>query len=136
MEGWALYSAVLAGEMGMYADDLSRVGMLTDQALRAGRLVVDTGLHAMGWSRKRAIDFMMDNTPMSEAEITSEVDRYISGWPGQALAYKVGQREILALLKESKEKLADKFDIRAFHDAVLKNGAVSLPILRRAVLAN
>ncbi|MBI5630595.1 MAG: DUF885 domain-containing protein [Elusimicrobia bacterium] len=135
VEGWALYSERLVEEMGLYPDDLSRVGMLSDQALRACRLVVDTGIHSMNWSRRQAIDFMKENTPMSEAEITAEVDRYII-WPGQALAYKVGQREILALRHESEARLGPSFDIKAFHDAVLKNGAVPLSILRRTVLGN
>jgi uncharacterized protein (DUF885 family) len=130
IEGWALYAERLAEEMGLYEDDLSRIGMLSDQALRASRLVVDTGLHARGWSRKKAISFMKANTPMSEHEIIAEVDRYTI-WPGQALAYKVGQREIMALRRRSREKLGVKFDIRAFHDAVLKNGAIPLQILRR-----
>ncbi|HVE14900.1 MAG TPA: DUF885 domain-containing protein, partial [Elusimicrobiota bacterium] len=133
VEGWALYSERLADEMGLYTDDLSRLGMLSDQALRACRLVVDTGLHAKGWSRRRAIDFMRDNTLLSEEESTAEIDRYIV-WPGQALAYKVGQREIQALRRESATSLGDKFDIRAFHDLVLKNGPVTLPILRKVLL--
>lgn len=130
VEGWALYTERLAEEMGLYQDDLSRVGMLSDQALRASRLVVDTGLHAFGWSRQKAIDFMKANTPMSEEEIIAEVDRY-TVWPGQALAYKVGQREIMALRAQSQEKLGKQFDIRTFHDTVLKNGAIPLSVLRR-----
>lgn len=133
VEGWALYSERLGDEMGLYQDDLSRVGMLSDQALRASRLVVDTGLHAMGWERQQAIDFMKANTPMSEEEIIAEVDRYTI-WPGQALAYKVGQREIMAIRQESKAQLGDAFDIRRFHDLVLKNGAVPLSVLRQSVL--
>ncbi len=130
VEGWALYSERLADEMGLYEDELSKFGMLTDQAFRACRLVVDTGIHAMEWSRQEAIDFMKQNTPMSEAEIVAEVDRYIM-WPGQALAYKVGQREIAALRQEAEAARGKRFDIRAFHDTVLKNGAVPLPTLRQ-----
>ncbi|MBI4387043.1 MAG: DUF885 domain-containing protein, partial [Elusimicrobia bacterium] len=133
VEGWALYSERLAEEMGLYPDDLSRLGMLSFQAWRACRLVVDTGLHARGWARWRTIDFMKQNTPMSEEEIIAEVDRYIV-IPGQALAYKVGQREILALRRESRALLKQKFDLRAFHDRVLENGALPLTTLRRIVL--
>ncbi|MBI4425190.1 MAG: DUF885 domain-containing protein [Elusimicrobia bacterium] len=133
VEGWALYSERLADEMGLYPDDLSRLGMLMAQALRACRLVVDTGLHAKAWSRQKAVDFMKENTPMSEGEIAAEVDRYII-WPGQALAYKVGQREIAAIRKEAEARQGRAFDLRAFHDAVLRPGAVPLPTLRRLVL--
>lgn len=133
IEGWALYSERLADEMGLYRDDLSRVGMLKDQAFRACRLVVDTGLHAMGWSRQKAVDFMVANTPMSEGEIVSEVDRYTI-WPGQALAYKLGQRAIVELRRELERKLGPRFKLAAFHDAVLSNGALPLPVLREAVL--
>lgn len=133
VEGWALYTERLAEEMGLYQDDLSRVGMLSDQALRAARLVVDTGIHSFGWSRQKAIDFMKDSTVDSEEEIVNEVDRYII-WPGQALSYKVGQREILALRAESQKALGKKFDLRRFHDDVLKNGAIPLSILRTVVL--
>lgn len=132
-EGWALYAERVGIEMGMYEDDLSRLGMLSDQGLRASRLVVDTGIHAMGWSRQQAIDFMKANIPESEHEIIIEVDRYTI-WPGQALAYKVGQREIMALREEAQKRLGDKFDIRAFHDTVLKNGSIPLPTLRKVVL--
>ena len=132
VEGWALYSERLCDELGMYTDDLARLGMLSDQALRAARLVVDTGIHALGWERQQAIDFMKANTPMGEEEIIAEVDRYTI-WPGQALAYKVGQREIASLRAQSEKSLGAKFDIRAFHDTVLKNGAVPLSVLRGLV---
>jgi uncharacterized protein (DUF885 family) len=135
VEGWALYCERLADEMGLYPDDLSRVGMLSDQALRAARLVVDTGIHAMGWSRQQAIDFMKDNTAMSQEETEAEVDRY-TVWPGQALSYKVGQREIMALRKESEKALGARFDIKRFHDAVLRNGALPLTVLRAEILAD
>ena len=133
VEGWALYTERLGDEMGLYQDDLSRLGMLSDQALRAARLVVDTGLHAKGWPREKAIEFMKSNTPMSEEEIEAEVDRY-TVWPGQALAYKVGQREIMALRDEVKARTGRRFDIKAFHDAVLRHGPLPLPVLREAVL--
>jgi uncharacterized protein (DUF885 family) len=133
VEGWALYTERLADEMGLYQDDLSRLGMLSDQALRAARLVVDTGIHAKGWPRDKAIAFMKANTPMSPEEIEAEVDRY-TVWPGQALAYKVGQRELMALREEVKARTGRRFDIKAFHDAVLRHGPLPLPVLRESVL--
>lgn len=133
VEGWALYTERLGDEMGLYQDDLSRLGMLSDQALRASRLVVDTGLHAKGWTREKAIAFMKDNTPMSQEEIEAEVDRY-TVWPGQALAYKVGQREIMALREEARTRTGRRFDIKAFHDAVLRHGPLPLTVLRKSVL--
>lgn len=133
VEGWALYAERVGDEMGLYKDDLTRVGMLSDQLLRACRLVVDTGLHAYGWPRQRAIDYMKENTPMSEEEIVAEVDRYTI-WPGQALAYKIGQREIAKLREDAKKKIGRSFDLKKFHDDVLKNGAVPLPVLRQVVL--
>lgn len=133
VEGWALYTERLGDEMGLYEDDLSRLGMLSDQALRACRLVVDTGIHAKGWSREQAIAYMKANTPMSEEEIEAEVDRY-TVWPGQALAYKVGQREIMALREEVRSRTGRRFDIKSFHDAVLRHGALPLGVLRDSVL--
>ena len=106
--------------------------MLASDSWRACRLVVDTGLHAMGWTRERAIDFMAEHAPVSREEIIVEVDRYI-GMPGQALAYKVGQREILRLRAEARQRLGDRFAIRGFHDTVLSSGTVSLPVLRQLV---
>ncbi len=132
VEGWALYTERLAVEMGLYQDDLERFGMLTYQALRACRLVVDTGMHAMGWSRQKAIDFMTAHVAESGTEIANEIDRYII-WPGQALAYKIGQREIVRLRAGAEKKLGAAFDIRAFHDVVLRNGAVPLSTLGRIV---
>lgn len=128
VEGWALYTERLADEMGLYGGDLDRIGMLTADAWRAGRLVVDTGLHALGWSRRRAIAFLCEHTPLDEGEVTVEIDRYI-GMPGQALAYKTGQREIFRLRAHAQDRLGDRFDIAGFHDAVLAHGAVTLPIL-------
>jgi len=134
VEGWALYTERLADDMGLYTSDLDRIGMLSYDAWRACRLVVDTGMHAMGWSRQQAIDYMLENSVLAENNIVNEVDRYLT-WPGQALAYKVGQIEILALREEARKRLGERFDIRAFHDAVLRNGAVSLPVLRDQVEA-
>ena len=134
VEGWALYTERLADEMGLYSGDLDRIGMLSYDAWRACRLVVDTGLHAMGWSRQQAIDYMIENSVLAENNIVNEVDRYLS-WPGQALAYKVGQLEILKLRDEGKQRLGARFDIKGFHDAVLRNGAVALPVLRQQVEA-
>jgi uncharacterized protein (DUF885 family) len=133
IEGWALYAERLGDEMGLYQDDLSRLGMLSDQALRACRLVVDTGIHAKAWSRAKAIEFMKANTPMSQEEIEAEVDRYTI-WPGQALAYKVGQRELTALRDEARARAGRRFDIKVFHDAVLRHGPLPLPVLRKSVL--
>jgi uncharacterized protein (DUF885 family) len=134
VEGWALYTERLADEMGLYSGDLDRIGMLSYDAWRSCRLVVDTGLHAMGWSRQQAIDYMLANSILAENNIVNEVDRYLS-WPGQALAYKVGQLEILKLREEGKRRLGGRFDIKGFHDTVLKNGAVALPVLREQVEA-
>lgn len=128
VEGWALYTERLAEEMGLYGGDLDRLGMLTADAWRAGRLVVDTGLHALGWTRRQAIDFLLEHTPLDEGEVTVEIDRYI-GMPGQALAYKTGQREFFRVRADAKDRLGDRFDIKGFHDAVLAHGSVTLPIL-------
>jgi uncharacterized protein (DUF885 family) len=128
VEGWALYTERLAEEMGLYRSDLDRLGMLASDAWRACRLVVDTGLHAMGWTRQQAIDFMVAHAPVSPEEIEVEVDRYI-GMPGQALAYKVGQREIMRLRAEAEARLGDRFTVPGFHDVVLGSATVSLPVL-------
>jgi len=134
VEGWGLYSEHLADEMGLYSSDVDRLGMLSFDAWRACRLVVDTGIHSMGWSRQKAIDYMTENSVLASNNIANEVDRYIA-WPGQAVAYKIGQREILRLRDEAKRKLGARFDIKAFHDAVLANGAVALPVLRQEIEA-
>jgi len=134
VEGWALYTEHLADEMGLSTSDVDRLGMLSFDAWRACRLVVDTGIHSMGWPREKAIDYMKENSVLAENNIENEVDRYIA-WPGQALAYKLGQREILSLRDEAKRRLGSRFDIKTFHDAVLANGAVSLPMLRQVVEA-
>jgi len=132
VEGWGLYSERLGDEMGLYEDELSRFGMLTYQAWRACRLVVDTGLHSMRWTREQAIAFFRENLALTETEVLNEVDRYII-WPGQALAYMIGKREILALREEAKKALGAGFDIKEFHDVVLRNGAIPLTTLRRLV---
>jgi uncharacterized protein (DUF885 family) len=133
-EGWGLYTERLSDEMGLYSGDLDHFGILSFDAWRAGRLVVDTGMHALGWSRQRAIDFLREHTALGENNIENEVDRYIV-WPGQALAYKIGQLEILRLRAEARERLGSAFDIKGFHDAVLGSGAVSLATLGRIVEA-
>ncbi len=132
IEGWGLYSERLGDEMGLYEDDLARFGMLTYQAWRACRLVVDTGLHAMKWTREQAIQFFKDNLALTETEVLNEVDRYLI-WPGQALAYMIGKREIFALREEAKKAMGPRFDIREFHDVVLRNGAIPLSTLRQLV---
>jgi uncharacterized protein (DUF885 family) len=133
-EGWGLYSERLAGEMGIYHTPYERFGQLTYEMWRACRLVVDTGMHAMGWSRQRALDYLAANTALSTHEIRTEVDRYI-GWPGQALAYKTGEMRIVALRERARAELGERFDVRAFHDAVLANGGVTLPVLERQIEA-
>jgi uncharacterized protein (DUF885 family) len=131
-EGWGLYSEYLGIEIGVYHTPYERFGRLTYEMWRACRLVVDTGMHAFGWSRQRALEFMKSNTALSEHEIRTEVDRYIA-WPGQALAYKTGELEIKALRKRAESELGPKFDVRAFHDAVLGQGGVTLPVLATQV---
>jgi uncharacterized protein (DUF885 family) len=120
--------------MGLYSGDLDRFGILSFDAWRACRLVVDTGMHALGWSRDRAIAFMLEHTALAENNIVNEVDRYIA-IPAQALAYKLGQLEFLRLRAAAAETLGDRFDIREFHDTVLGEGAVGLPTLRGMVEA-
>jgi uncharacterized protein (DUF885 family) len=134
VEGWALYTERLADEMGLYETDLDRLGVLSFDAWRAARLVVDTGIHAKGWTREQAVEFMLAHTALAKNNIVNEVDRYV-GWPGQALAYKYGQIEILRLRAEAEAALGERFDIAQFHEVVLGAGAVSLPILRRRIRA-
>jgi uncharacterized protein (DUF885 family) len=131
-EGWGLYCERLADEMGLYADDLSRLGMLTLDAVRAGRLVVDTGLHARGWSRQRALDYLLDNAPMAAVDLENEIDRYIA-YPGQALSYMVGRLEIQRLRAQAERRLGGRFDIRGFHDVVLGSGALPMTVLDQVV---
>jgi len=133
-EGWGLYAELLAEEMGLYSDDRQRLGALGARIFRATRLVVDTGLHALGWSRAQALETMLAHVPAPEAFLSSEVDRYVA-WPGQALAYYTGFEEILRLRARAREELGDRFDIAGFHAAVLDGGCVPLPALRRAVTA-
>ncbi len=131
-EGWGLYSERLADEMGLYSGALARLGMVSTDAWRAARLVLDTGLHALGWSRQAAIDWMTSHVPMSPVEVASEVDRYIAA-PGQALSYMVGRLELESYRRRATERLGDGFDVRAFHDLVLSSGPVPLPALSAAV---
>lgn len=128
-EGWALYVERLADEMGLYSDDISRLGMLSNEALRSARLVVDTGIHAFQWSREQAVDYLKQHTALSDNIIEGEVDRYIM-LPGQATAYMLGKNTILGLRTKAKMQLGDRFDIREFHDQILKNGAITLPMLQ------
>lgn len=132
VEGWGLYSESLCQEMGACDDPYSHFGQLTYDMWRAVRLVVDTGMHYMEWSREKAIDYFKSNAAKTEQDIVNEIDRYIA-WPGQALAYKIGQLRILELKEKARKELGDDFDIRAFHDTVLGNGAVPLKVLERIV---
>jgi uncharacterized protein (DUF885 family) len=132
VEGWALYAESLGSEIGMYKDPYSRFGQLTYEMWRACRLVVDTGMHSLGWTRQQAIDFMKDNTAKAENDIVVEVDRYIV-WPGQALAYKLGELKIKELRARAKAQLGDKFDLRKFHNAIIDNGALPLDVLDQQI---
>lgn len=131
-EGWGLYSEQFAEEIGLYSSDVDLLGMLSFSALRACRLVVDTGIHYLGWSREKAIDFMWRNTATTQAHVRNEVDRYIA-WPGQALSYVIGKREILRLREGARSELGERFSIADFHGAVLENGAVPLTVLRQQI---
>src|SRR5262249_47495145 len=133
-EGWALYAEKLADELGLYSDDASRMGMLSNAAWRACRLIVDSGLHAFGWERDRAIALLLEHTAMSPAQAAQEVDRYIS-WPGQATAYMTGYLEIARLRAEAERALGPRFDLHEFHDRVLEHGSLPLPVLRRRIEA-
>jgi uncharacterized protein (DUF885 family) len=134
VEGWALYSEKLGYDLGLYKDDISKMGQLNYEMWRAARLVVDTGIHQFKWTREQAIGYFKQNTGRSELDIANEVDRYIS-WPGQALAYKLGQLKIQALRDEAEKALGDRFDIRAFHDKLLGTGALPLSTLETEMRA-
>ena len=133
-EGWGLYTEKVAAEMGIYTTPYERFGQLTYEMWRACRLVVDTGIHSLGWTREEAVDYMANNTALSLHEVNTEIDRYIS-WPGQALAYKIGELKILALRAKAEEALGDAFDIRNFHEALLQHGTLTLPLLEESVNA-
>ncbi|WP_298439322.1 DUF885 domain-containing protein [uncultured Ferrimonas sp.] len=131
-EGWALYAEYLGIEMGLFTDPYQYFGKLSDEMLRAMRLVVDTGLHAKGWSREQAIQYMLDNSPMAPSDVTAEVERYMA-IPGQALSYKVGQLTILRLRAEAEQTLGDKFDLRDFHNQVLSSGSLPMALLEKKI---
>lgn len=132
VEGWALYAETLGFEMGLYADPLQHWGTLDDEMLRAMRLVVDTGIHARGWSRDRAVAYMLGNSGMGRSDAEAEVDRYIAN-PGQALSYKIGAMTIQRLRREAQAALGSRFDLRAFHEQVLGSGVLPLPVLETKV---
>ena len=134
VEGWGLYSERLADEMGLYSSDLQRLGMLSADAWRACRLVVDTGMHAMGWTREQALEYLLTNAPIARIDAEAEIDRYIA-YPGQALSYMTGRLEIERLRAECAATLGERFDLRAFHDQVLANGALPLNVFADAMLA-
>jgi uncharacterized protein (DUF885 family) len=127
-EGWALYAESLGKELGVFTDPYQWYGRLSDEMLRAMRLVVDTGLHSMGWTREQAIQYMLDNSSLAETDVTAEVERYIV-WPGQALGYKLGQLHITALRARAQTKLGASFDVREFHSQILRDGAVPMNVL-------
>lgn len=132
VEGWGLYAERLADEMGLYSSVVDRLGMLSNQAFRAARLVVDPGMHVLGWTREEAIRYMLDHTAESRGGIESEVDRYLAV-PGQATAYMIGSLEIQRLRRDAEERLGDRFDIREFHDVLLRDGGVTMPMLQRTI---
>ena len=131
-EGWGLYTERLADEMGLYSTELDRIGMLSADSMRACRLVVDTGIHALGWTREQAIAYMVEHSPMSPLQVEGEIDRYI-GNPGQALGYMMGRLEIERIRADAEASLGDRFDIKGFHDVMLSTGAVPITTLRRVV---
>jgi uncharacterized protein (DUF885 family) len=133
-EGWGLYTERLSDEMGLYSGDLDRMGMLSADSMRACRLVVDTGLHALGWSREQAVDYMVDNSPMARAAVQAEIDRYICS-PGQATSYMIGRIEIQRMRAEAEERQGEAFDVKVFHSAVLDSGSLPLGVLDEVVAA-
>jgi uncharacterized protein (DUF885 family) len=128
-EGWALYAERLGDEMGLYSSDVGRFGMLSSEAFRAARMVIDAGIHTKGWTRQQALDYLLGHTVLSQSVAEGEIDRYIS-WPGQAPSYMIGRTEILRLREQARAAQGQRFDIRAFHDRVLENGTVPLGFLR------
>ena len=132
-EGWGLYAEQLADEIGMYADyPIGRIGMIQSFMYRSARLVVDTGMHAKGWSREQAIRYFMENVGLDELSSTSEIERYVV-WPGQACSYKIGHNEMVRLREEARTRLGGRFDLKGFHDAVLLNGDMPLEVLAGVV---
>jgi uncharacterized protein (DUF885 family) len=131
-EGWALYAESLGDEMGFYKDPYQKFGNLSHEMMRASRLVVDTGLHAFGWTREQAIDYLVNHTGLTRADMTAEVDRYLV-WPGQATAYKVGELKIKALRAKAKAALGERFDLRRFHNAVIDGGTLPLAVLEAQI---
>jgi uncharacterized protein (DUF885 family) len=131
-EGWALYTERLADEMGLFSGDIDRLGLYSNEALRAARLVVDSGMHVLGWSRQQAIDYLLANTTETPDRATAEIDRYIAV-PGQATAYMIGNLEIRKLRTEAEAALGAKFDVKAFHDALLEDGSMPLWALREKI---
>ena len=131
MEGWGLYSETLGFDLGLYNDPMDRYGHLSEEIFRACRLVVDTGMHALGWSIDQAVQYMIDHSAASKENIVGEVNRYVT-WPGQAVGYKVGQLKIIALRRKAEEALMEKFDLKTFHDIVLR-AAGPLNILEQQV---
>jgi uncharacterized protein (DUF885 family) len=133
-EGWGLYTERLSDEMGLYTAAVDRMGMYSADSMRACRLVVDTGLHALGWSRQQAIDYMVANSPLTEGVCRPEIDRYICN-PGQATSYMVGRLEIERMRREAEQRQGSRFDVRKFHSAVLDSGSLPLDVLDRVVAA-
>jgi uncharacterized protein (DUF885 family) len=131
-EGWGLYAESLGDEIGLYKDPYSKFGQLTYDMWRACRLVIDVGLHAKGWSRQQALDYLASNTALSLHEVNTEINRYIA-WPGQALAYKMGELKIKELRQRATSALGDKFDVRKFHDLILSEGTLTLRLMEKLV---
>jgi len=132
VEGWGLYAETLGEELGLYADPYSKFGQLSGEMWRACRLVMDTGIHSLGWTRQQSIDYLKTNAGKEDHDATVETDRYIV-WPGQALAYKIGQLKIRELRDFATKELGDKFDVRTFHDAILANAALPLDVLETRI---